>query len=156
MIKTKKIKLTAFELFKLFLIRYFKKKWWLFIGFVFLAILISFKEVYEAFDYFVFLMTLGFPLIIIIQFWRYVTSRDNKILLHERYYEIDDEKINGILDEETFSPIRIEHFIKVEVIQKTFLLYTAKNMFFYIPIDSFKSDDDLVWFKKEILSKIKK
>ena len=90
------------------------------------------------------------------QFWRYVTSKDNKIMFLERHFEIDNEKINGIIDQGTYSPIKLEYFIKVDFIRKTYLLYNAKNQFIYIPVDSFESDSDREWFDNEIIKKIKK
>jgi len=74
----------------------------------------------------------------------------------ERYYEIDNERINCIIDRDTYSPIKIDHFIKAELIRKTYLFYVSKNQFLYIPIDAFKNDADRVWFEKEILTRIKK
>jgi len=156
MIKTKRVKLTPKEFFNILIIRYIKRRWWLIVWIWGLALIISFKEDYESFDYFFFGMAIIYPIILIWQFWRYVNSKDNKILLLERHYEIDSDKINGIIDEETYSPIKLDHFIKVDLIRNTYLLYVAKNQFIYIPIDSFETEIDKKWFKEEIIEKIKK
>ena len=156
MIKTKRVKLTPKEFFNILITRYIKKRWWLLAWIWALAVVMLLKENYESFDYFFFGMAIVYPIILIWQFWRYVNSKDNKLLLLERHYEIDSDKINGIIDEETYSPIKLEYFIKIELIRKTYLLYVAKNQFIYIPIDSFESEKDLEWFKNEIIKKIKK
>lgn len=156
MIQTKNVKLTPKELFAILIIRYIKQRWWLFAWIWILAIILGFQETHDYFAYFFMLFAIVYPILVVIQFWRYVKSKDNKILFLERHYEIDSEKINGIIDQDTYSPIKLEHFIKVVMIRKTYLLYVAKSQFIYIPIDSFESESDRVWFENEIIKKIKK
>lgn len=156
MITTKKVKLTPKKLFSILILKYIKKRWWLFIWIWVLALILGLDGINDSFDVFFIVFAIVYPILLLIQFWRYVTSKDNKILLLERYYEIDNEKINGIIDQDTYSPIKLEHFIKVDLIRKTYLLYIAKNQFVYIPIDSFESDLDRQWFENEIIKKIKK
>lgn len=156
MIKTKKVKLSPKDLFLILIFRYIKKRWWLFAWIWILAIILGADGINDSFDMFFIVFAIFFPILLVIQFWRYVISKDNKLLLLERYYEIDSEKINGIIDQDTYSPIRLNHFIKVDLIRKTYLLYVAKNQFVYIPIDSFESDSDKEWFESEIIKKIKK
>lgn len=156
MITTKKVKLTPKELFSILILRYIKKRWWLFVWIWVLAIILGLKEQHDYFDKFFIAFAIISPILLIIQFWSYVVSKDNKLLLLERYYEIDSEKINGIIDKDTYSPIKHEHFIKVDLIRKTYLLYITKNQFIYIPINSFENDSDRERFENEIIKKIKK
>ena len=156
MIQTKNVKLTPKELFEILILRYAKQRWWLYAWIWILAIIIGLQETYDYFAYFFMVFAIVYPILVVIQFWRYVKSKDNRILFLERHYEIDSEKINGIIDQDTYSPIKLEHFIKVVMIRKTYLLYVAKSQFIYIPIDSFKSESDRVWFENEIIKKIKK
>jgi hypothetical protein len=156
MIKTKKVKLTPKDLFLILILRYIKKRWWLFAWIWILAIILASDGINDSFDMFFIVFAIIYPILLVIQFWRYVTSKDNRLLLLERYYEIDNEKINGIIDQDTYSPIKLDHFIKVDLIRKTYLLYIAKAQFIYIPIDSFESDSDREWFENEIIKKIKK
>src|SRR5690554_681174 len=151
MITTKKVKLTPKELFSILILRYIKKRWWLFVWIWLLAIILGLKEQYDYFDKFFIVFAIIYPILLIIQFWRYVVSKDNKLLLLERYYEIDAEKINGIIDKDTYSSIKLGHFIKADLIKKIYLLYIAKNQFIYIPIDSFENDSDREWFENEII-----
>lgn len=102
------------------------------------------------------LFAIIYPALIVIQFWKYVTSKDNKLLLLERFYEIDNEKINGIIDRETYSPIKLDHFIKADLVRNTYLLFVSKNQFIFIPVDAFESHQDREWFEKEILPGLKK
>lgn len=156
MIKTKKIKLTPKELFAILIQRYLMQRWWLIAWIWILAIIVRLQDKYDYFAYFLIVFAIVFPILIAIQFWKYAKSKDNKIMLLERHYEIDTEKINGIIDQDTYSPIKLEHFIKVVMIRKTYLLYIAKSQFIYIPIDSFESESDREWFENEIIKKIKK
>jgi hypothetical protein len=152
MITTKKIKLTRKEFFLILIQRHVKKQWWLFAGIWILAIIFLQNEVYAKF-FIAFAIII--PIITIIEFWRHVVSKKNQFFLLERYYEIDGEKINTIIDRDSYSPIKLEHFIKVDLIRNTYLLFVSKNMFAYIPINSFKSDLDKQWFENEIIKKIK-
>ncbi len=156
MIKTKKIKLTPKDLFLILIFRYIKKRWWLFVWIWVLTTIIASEKINDSFDMFFVVFAIIYPILLVIQFWRYVISKDNKLLLLERYYEIDNNKINGIIDQDTYSPIKLDHFIRVDLIRNTYLLYVTKTQFIYIPIDSFESDLDREWFENEIVKKIKK
>jgi len=157
MIKTKRVKLTPKELFLILILQYLKKRWWLFAWIFILAIImLGLDGIGDSFKIFFILFTIICPILIVIQFWMHVVSKDNKIMFLERYYEIDNEKINGIIDQDTYSPVKLDYFIKVDFIRKTYLLYIAKNQFIYIPANSFESDADREWFDNEIVKKIKK
>ena len=156
MITTKKVKLTPRQFFLILIIRHIKKQWWLFAAILFLAIFFLVNGINDPVQMFFPVFAIIYPALIVIQFWKYVTSKDNKLLLLERYYEIDNEKINGVIDRDTYSPIKLDHFIKVDLIRNNYLLFVSKNQFIYIPVDAFESDQDKEWFEKEILTRIKK
>lgn len=156
MIRTKSVKLSYKDLFLILILRYIKKRWWLYVWIWVLALILSLDGINDSFDVFIIGFSIVYPIFLVIYFWRYVTSKDNKLLLSERYYEIDSEKINGIIDADTYSPIKLEHFIRKDVIRNTYLLYVAQNQFVYIPFDSFESDSDRIWFEDEIIKKIKR
>jgi hypothetical protein len=156
MIKTKTVKQTPKALFEILILRYIKHRWWLLAWIWVLTIVILLQARYDNFSYFIMIFSVVYPVMIILQLWRYVKSKENRILFLERYYEIDNERINGIIDQDTYSPIKLEHFIKVDLIRRTYLLYVSKNQFIYIPIESFKTEEDRNWFENEILTKIKK
>jgi len=142
------------ELFTILVIRYLKRRWWLLAWIWALALIILMNENNNSFDSFFFGFAIFYPLILIWHFWRYVNTKDNKILLLERHYEINGNNINVVIDEETYSPIKLSHFIKVELIKNVYLLYISKEQFVYIPIDSFETEADKKWFIEEIINKI--
>jgi len=156
MIKTKQFKYTPKELFSLLTMRFIKKRWWLLAWIWILAIVLIIIDNHDSYAYFMCGLSILFPSILAIQFWRLVNSKGNKLLLYPRFYEIDNNKISGIIDEDTHSTTKLEHFIKAEFIRNTYLLFIAKNHVIYIPADSFESDDDRKWFESEIINKIKK
>jgi hypothetical protein len=156
MIRTKRFKYTPKELFSILIIRYAKKQWWLLAWIWSLAIIMIAIGNKDSFSYFFIVFSIAYPLLLIIRFWRHVNSKNNRLLLADKFYEIDNEKIKGIIDEDTHSTIRLEHFIKVEFIRNTYLLFIAKNQCIYMSADSFENDDDRKWFESEIIRKIKK
>ena len=97
-----------------------------------------------------------YPVIFIIQFWLFATSKENKIFLLERHYSIYEDKIVGTLSDGTDNIIKLEHLIKSIQTKRYFLLYISKNQFIYIPNDSFKNDKDKEWFIMKIIMNIKK
>jgi hypothetical protein len=88
--------------------------------------------------------------------WRYVHSENNRLILSERHYEIDSNRIKMIIDEDTTSSVRMEHFIRAEMIKDIYLLFITKNQFIYIPVDAFPSETDREWFGEEVFNKINK
>ena len=144
------------DLFLILILRYLKKRWWLIAWMWVLAIAFMISGNNDSFDVFIIVFAIIYPILLMIQYWRYATSKDNKLMLLERYYEIDGEKIKGIIDQDTISLIKTEHFIRVDLIRNTYLLYIAKNQFIYIPIDSFETDADREWFESEIIKRLKK
>ena len=156
MVTTKRVKLSQMDLFLILILRYLKKRWWLIAWMWVLAIAFMISGNNDSFDVFIIVFAIIYPILLIIQYWRYATSKDNKLMLLERYYEIDGEKIKGIIDQDTISLIKTEHFIRVDLIRNTYLLYIAKNQFIYIPIDSFETDADREWFESEIIKRLKK
>ena len=156
MVTTKRVKLSQMDLFLILILRYLKKRWWLIAWMWVLAIAFMISGNNDSFDVFIIVFAIIYPILLIIQYWRYATSKDNKLMLLERYYEIDGEKIKGIIDQDTISLIKTEHFIRVDLIRNTYLLYIAKNQFIYIPIDLFETDADREWFESEIIKRLKK
>lgn len=97
-----------------------------------------------------------FQLVIIAQYWFYAHSKDNRIYLLSRYYEIDTDRIVETMEDGTSSIIKNERFIKVMKTTNYYLLYVARNEYVYLPVSSFESLDDREWFEVEIVNKIKK
>ena len=156
MITTEKLQLTKNDFLKILLTIYFKKRWWLFawiwaFGLYFLCL-----ENRDSFENFIMFFAIFYPVVIVIQNWQYANSKDNKLYLLERSYNINEDMIVGIMSDGTESPIKFEHFIKVIQLKRFYLIYITKNQFICLPKDSFKSKQDKEWFDKEIIMKIKK
>lgn len=155
MIKTKKIQLTTSTFFSTLLNVYLKKRWWLIIWILIIGILVSTGKRRESTEIFIMIFSFAYPFVIAFQYWRFANSKDNKVFLLEREYEISNDKIIGTLSDGTSSTILIEHFVKVLKLKTSFLLYISKTQFIYIPKDAFKTEADKIWFEQEIISKIK-
>jgi hypothetical protein len=132
MITTEKIQLTSTEFFKILLYTSFKKRWWLFILIWLIGLYSLCKENRDSFDIFFIFFAIFYPIALVIQYWRFANSKDNKLFLLERYYNIFEDKIVGILSDGTESPIKLEHFIKV-IQMKRFFCFTLLriNLFIY-------------------------
>ena len=155
MIKTKKIQLTPNTFFLILLNVYFKKKWWFIVLQLTIGLFFLVAERREPIEIFIIVLTLGYPPLIAVQYWRFANSKENKIFLLERDYEIFDDKVIGNLSDGTSSTILIEHFVKVIRLQTSFLHYISKNQFIYIPKNAFKTEAEKIWFEQEIIDKIK-
>lgn len=155
MITTHPIKLTSKKLFEITITTYLKRKWWLFVWIWGLAIILLLDSNKDSFEIFLFLFCITFTFLLVVQFWRNAYSKQNKLFLLGRYYEIETDRITGIMEDETSQPIKIEHFIKVIKSSKYYLMYIAQAQFIYVPFDSFKTPADKEWFDDEIINKIK-
>lgn len=152
MIKTKTVRISKNKLLAIILLRYLKRRWYLILTVLLLGLVISQKENPEQIDLFFISICFLYPLLIIIQFWIWVNSKQNKIFFTDRMYEIDEDKISGRTDSISFSTVEKKHFIKNDLILKTYLLYLSKGQFFYIPLDSFESEQDRIWFEQNYIN----
>ncbi|MGL2963673.1 YcxB family protein [Flavobacterium sp. RSB2_4_14] len=155
MIKTNKIQLTTNTLFSTLLRVYFKKRWWLILWMMIFGILVSTSSKRGFNEIFIMVVSFAYPFLIVLQYWRFAKSKDNKIFLLEKEYEIQDNKIIATLSDGTTNTIMTEHFVKVIKLKTAYLLYLSKTQFIYIPKDAFKSEAEKSWFEQEIINKIK-
>ena len=151
MITTKPIAISKNKLLAITLLRYVKKRWWMIIALLFFGIYLSLKENPEKFDTFFMFFCLLYPLLIVIQYWFWVNSAQNKVFLSERIYEIHENKITARVDADTFSTVDKQHIISHDSLLGSYLLYLSKSQFFYIPADAFVSESDLNWFKEHYI-----
>lgn len=155
MIRTKKVRLSSKEYFKIILSTYIRRRWYLIVLMWILALSFIMRPERDLFVIFFIVFAILYPIIIIFQYWRFANSKDNKLFLIEREYEIDENRIVGSLGDGTESTTLLEHFIKVIDLKEVYLLYLSKNQFVYIPKNSFETGEDRVWFESKVLSKIK-
>lgn len=156
MIKTQNIKITANEFFRLILSIYLKKRWWLVAWIWILIIILLFSGHIGLIEITLLTLILLFQAIIVGQYWFYAHSKDNRLYLLARYYEIGLDQVVELMEDGTTSTIRNERFIKVMKTTRYYLLYVARNEYIYLPVSAFESLADQEWFEKEIVNKIKK
>ena len=156
MIKTQGIKLTANEFFRLILSIYLKKRWWLVAWIWILIVVLLFIGHIGLVEITLLALILLFQVIIIGQYWVYSHSKDNRIYLSPRHYEIDTNQVIEVMEDGTSSTIKTERFIKMIKTSKYYLLYVARNEYIYLPLIAFESLADLAWFESEIAAKIGK
>jgi len=156
MIKTQEIKITANKFFRLILSIYLKKRWWLLAWIWILVIILLLGGSIGLIEIFLLAFILLFQVIIVGQYWFYAHSKDNRIYLMARHYEIDTDQVVEMMEDGTSSTIRTERFIKMMKTPRYYLLYVARNEYIYLPVCAFQSLADREWFENEIISKIKK
>jgi len=155
MIKTQEIKITANEFFRLILSIYLKKRWWLLAWIWILVIILLLGGSIGMIEIFLLAFILLFQVIIVGQYWFYAHSKDNRIYLMARHYEIDTDQVVEMMEDGTSSTIRTERFIKMMKTPRYYLLYVARNEYIYLPVKAFQSLADLEWFESEIVKKIR-
>ena len=155
MIKTQEIKITANEFFRLILSIYLKKRWWLVVWIWILIVILLFSGRIDLVEIILLALILLFQVIIVGQYWLYANSKDNRLYLLARYYEIDSDQVIELMEDGTTSTIRNERFIKVMKTKKYYLLYIARNEYIYLPFSAFKCSTDRDWFEEEFVKKFK-
>lgn len=156
MIRTHNINLTANDFFRLILSIYLKKRWWLVAWIWILIVILLFSGRIGFVEITLLALILLFQIIIVGQYWFYAHSKDNRLYLLARYYEIDTAQIIEVMEDGTTSTIKTERFIKVMKTRKYYLLYVARNEYIYLPFSAFESLADKEWLEEEIVSKIRK
>jgi hypothetical protein len=152
MITTKKFKLTANEYFKILLTVYLKKKWWLMLFLIFMA-LINIVGNYKSGEFFIWFGII-YPVAVAFQLWRYANSKDNREISVERYYEISNSEIIGYRADGSESKVMINSFIKAVSLKNYYLLYVSKGQFVCISANAFNSDNERTRFIREIIGRI--
>lgn len=155
MITTKNFQLTPKEFFLTLIKVYLKKRWWYFPLIWTFAVIFSLNDGVDSFAQFYVLFSIIYPIVLLYKYWAYANSKDNKIFLIERYFDIYEDRLVGFLSDGTENTIKTEHFIKLIDLENMYLLYIAKTQFIFIPKDSFKKEQDKEWFEKNIVAKIK-
>lgn len=156
MIQTQEIKLTGNEFFRLILSIYLKKRWWLLAWIWILIIILLLSGHIGLVEITLLAFILLFQVILVAQYWIYAHSKDNRIYLMARHYEMDSDRIIEMMEDGTSSTIKTERFIKVMKTTKYYLLFVAKDEYIYLPFIAFKSLADQEWFENEITNKIRK
>ena len=155
MITTEKFQLTKKSFFKTLLLAHLKRRWWFFLFIWALAFLFSLDGRNDAFEHFYIYFAILYPIYFLYTYWRFANSKDNRLFLLERYYEIYEDRFVGYLSDETQNTLKCEHFIKKVALNTIYLFYISRHQFVFIPKEAFKSKEDEDWFRQNIVSKIK-
>lgn len=156
MIRTRKIELTADSFFYLLLTIYFKRRWLILIWIWLMIFILLFSAHIRSIEYLLILFLLLSQVILVVQYWLYAHSKDNRIYLLPRYLEIDDHQIVEWMDDGTSSTIKLERFVKVMRTGKCYLLFIAKNEYVYLPFSAFENEANKEWFETDVIRKINK
>jgi energy-coupling factor transporter transmembrane protein EcfT len=154
MIRTKKIELTADSFFYILLTIYFKRRWLILIWIWLMIFALLFSANIRSIEYLLILFLLLSQVILVVQYWLYAHSKDNRIYLLPRYFEIDDHQIVEWLDDGTSSTIKLERFVKVMKTGNCYLLFIAKNEYVYLPFSAFENEANKEWFETDVIRKI--
>ena len=154
MITTKTIKPDKKELFKLTLIIWFKKMYWIWLILLvfFLSELFS-KSKSEGFYTLLFLIII-IPVAIILRLRKSLNSEKNRMHFIERYYEMDTDKLSSIHIDGTSYTTPINNYKEVKRIKKGYLITFADSRIWFLPFYAFNNYDELDYFEKEIADKI--
>ncbi len=157
MIRTRKIELTSDEFFYLLLTIYFKRKW-LTITWIWLVIFILLFNAARiiTIEYWLVGILCFLQIALVVQYWLYAHSKDNRIYLSPRFFEIDSDQVVEWMDDGTSSTIKTERIIRVMRTGKCYLLFIAKNEYIYLPFVAFENEEDKQWFDSEIIKKVAK
>lgn len=156
MIRTRKIELSSDGFFYLLLTIYFKKRW-LMLAWVWLIIFVLlFTARISSIEYLLIAFLCLTQVVLLIQYWLYAHSKDNRIYLLPRFFEISSDQIVEWMEDGTSSTIKTERFIKVMKTGHCYLLFIARNEYVYLPFTAFESEADREWFEAEVVKKLKK
>lgn len=153
MIRTRKFELTSDEFFYLLLTIYFKRRWWMLVWVWLMIFLLLFSTRISAMEYMLIAVLCLAQVFLVAQYWLYAHSKDNRIYLLPRFFEISSEQVVEWMDDGTSSTIKTERIIRVMRTGKCYLLFIAKNEYIYLPFSAFETDADRKWFDQEFMKK---
>jgi hypothetical protein len=156
MIRTERFSLTSVDYFWIILTTYLKRRWWTISLMLLFGLLFLLKKDKDTFEYFLLSIAFFYPILLLIQFWMYAKSKDNKLFLVERHYEISEDGLTGKLNDGSESVIKKENFIRTVELRNYYLLYISKSQFVCIPKEAFINQQDKDWFFMEYIKKIGK
>lgn len=129
---------------------HYKKFWWLYAIILFGALVTTFDETKQPFDYFLIIVGYGYLPFISIYYYFWATSRKNKLLFTDRELKLSDDKLIVTSPDELYSEIPIRHVLKLVEQSDCLLLYIAKSQFIYVPKNAFENPNDMEVLKQAI------
>ena len=156
-ITTSEIKLSEKDYFKLLTKKYFKKmKWWLLGPLIPLIIHLWAKGTLNLGDYLFCLVILLIPIYVIIYFYRFANSKENKSATLGHTYQFTEDEVYTFIEDGSRSVIKLSNFIKVYRTEQLALLYLNKVSFLYLPKSAFNDTKNFETVIKLIERRISK
>lgn len=140
-IVTNQISLTKKQYFNILVINWIATRWWILV-IVFCTAFILKTEVGNFFKVFSFL----YPAFVVIYLWFYAKTKQNKAFFKERYYKIDGSTLYCETKYNETGTVNLDTVVKVKKRRNYYLVYLSKAQFFYIPVKSFKNQEDIGTF----------
>jgi YcxB-like protein len=141
--ETRQFRLTPNSYYKVIMRLHFKKFWWLYAIILLGALVTTFDETKEPFDYFMIIVGYAYIPLISIYYYFWATSRKNKLLFAPRTVTFRENFLEIHTTEEVHSEITLRHVFKLVEQSDCLLLYIAKSQFIYIPKNAFINPNDM-------------
>jgi|Deesub1362A_J573_1020465.scaffolds.fasta_scaffold05769_3 hypothetical protein len=156
-IRTKDYALTDTEYFRISFSVFLRRHKWL-IAFLFITsgFCAFLATLQQSLFYLAFCVTLPFIYIlyIIVFFWYISKSPENKNLFKRRSLEITDDFLIGYMEDGGIDKRKLDNaIIMVTKTPKYYLLWTARNLYIYLPLDAFTSTEDIKIFDSFLKNK---
>ncbi len=155
MILTDKFQISKKEYLSVIFTKLFQKQWYLFSGLWLFAFLFLLKGNLDAFQIFIIVFSIAYPILYAFAYWRFANAKENKIIFIEREHEIHDDKLITRMNNGSESSIQKDTFVNATEINNVYLLYVNKTSSIYFPKRVFKTSNDELWFKENFFLKIK-
>ncbi|WP_207535708.1 YcxB family protein [Desertivirga arenae] len=155
-IQTSEISLSQKEYFQLLLKKYFtsRSNLYLLIAPALLLLQYTSKGFLDNVDRFVLFLVISYPVYLVIYFYRFSHSKENRAVLTRRTFSITSEELSAAMEDGGSSIIKMNNFVKIYKTKEYALLYLLKNSFIYLPKSAFGSEEEyktvLSWVKAKI------
>ena len=155
MILTDKFEISKKEYLSVIFKRLFQKQWYIFIGLWLFAFLFLLEDNLDAFQVFIIVFSIAYPILTAFSYWRFANAKENKIIFIEREHEIHEDKLISRMSNGSESSIQLDTFVKAFELNNVYLLYINKTNSIYFPKRVFKTTNDELWFRENFYLKVK-
>lgn len=150
MIRTKEVNINSTDFFKLLLFLRLKSLWYSFLIAPIAALVVHLTnwDTEGGVIEFLLVFSVIYLLYPIVYYYIYASSDKNLSALQSRVYEVKDNYLNILVEDEMVDEIQLDKTKKV-VESKAFLaIYQMNGQFLFIPKTAFMSENDLTDFKQ--------
>ena len=140
-LKTKIIETTSSEIFKVYLSHYFNRQWLLF---ALLTVLVGWNAIRisnGSSDYLPLMVLLVILGLIILNTFRVFNHKDTQRRLHPKQFEVDEGQFFVYPNKDRNNRVPISRIFRLYRKQDYYLIYFAKNHYYYLPYRFFEKGD---------------